>query len=56
MKNEAVTTEPTIVCAYCQSPQGFRRSAPMLSRTIFPPSSTLCPTGCCMKASVATMK
>jgi hypothetical protein len=56
MTKQAVTTAPFMLCAYCQIAHGLKRNAEKLWSAISPLGSTACPTGCCIQASVATMK
>ena len=56
MTKEPVVTAPIMVWRYCQMSHGFRRRLQKLVRASVPSAWTSYPTGCCMKALVATMK
>src|SRR6516225_85575 len=53
---DPVATAPSIVCVYCHRTQGLRTSPQKLSSSISPEVPILYPVGCCIHASVATMK
>src|SRR5271170_1138866 len=45
-----------MLCAYCQSAQGFRSRPQKLDKRISPLGPSLYPVGCCIHASVAMIK
>src|SRR6266496_2535932 len=56
MTNAPVTTAPPILWAYCHHAQGFSTKAQKLVSCTVPSAAFAKPTGCCIQASVATMK
>src|ERR1700733_7367406 len=56
MTKAPVITAPLMLCAYCHHAHGFNTSAQKLSSCTDPSAALKYPTGCCIQASVATMK
>src|ERR1035438_10693680 len=56
MTKLAVTTDPIMLCRYCQNNHGFNNSPARLVSIISPFLPNWYPVGCCIHASVAIMK
>src|SRR5580698_7004941 len=52
----AVTTDPIMLCRYCQNIHGFSSNPQKLLSRISPLGPNSYPVGCCIHASVAMMK